>query len=481
MLRNPGSFRDSSGYVYEEDDYVYRTILPPYDKEWEYLKTCGLLDAAQKRGLCGFEELPPDAWPAVLRGKTAYLLRSPRLPFISYPYEWCFSQLQAAALLTLDLQLLALEYECILKDASAYNIQFSQGKAVFIDLLSFERWQVGQPWLAYGQFCAHFLAPLALMRLRDVRCGLLLRQWLDGIPLDLASRLLPLRSLLSPGLAMHLHLHAAMRKRHGDSRRSAEKVRTMRMSIQQMRDVALSLRRAVSGLRPPARRTEWGDYYSDTNYTNTARCAKENAVRRIAASHPGRLALDLGANTGEFSRLLAPHFEHVLASDMDHTAVERHWRALPFPNVQPLLLDVSSPSPSTGWACEERFSFSRRCGADFVTALALCHHLRFTYNIPFGHMARWFAALLREHGALLVEFIPQADSQVQRLLAGRDNPFQDYTESEFIQAFREAGFSLEENIDIPDSSRRLFCFSLTSLSCKREKECPEVPFHAILR
>ena len=48
-----------------------------------------------------------------------------------------------------------------LKDCSVYNIQFHQGRPIFIDTLSFEIYRDGDPWIGYRQFCEHFLAPLA--------------------------------------------------------------------------------------------------------------------------------------------------------------------------------------------------------------------------------------------------------------------------------------------------------------------------------
>lgn len=458
MRRHPASFRDPCGAVHEEGDAIYRTVTPPYAEEWAALRRCGLLDA---RGLIAFEELPAERWPSGYPEDTALLLRSQRLPFISYPYEWCFSQLREAALLTLDLQESALERGYTLKDASAYNVQFFQGKALFIDLLSFERWKEGQPWQAYGQFCRHFLAPLALMTRTDVRCGLLSRQWIDGIPLDLASALLPARTKLSPGLCMHVHLHASMQHKHGDGRKSAGKVRRLRMDKKQMTDVVHSLRDTLTRLELPSRETEWGDYYNDTNYTPAARSAKENIVRTVAAAHPGRVAVDLGANRGEFSQLLAPHFTLVLATDVDHTAVDTFWRTPPPSNVLPLVLDMASPSPALGWKCEERQSFFARCRADLVCGLALCHHLRFTCGVPLPEIALAFAALCADGGSALVEFVPREDSQVQRLLARRDDIFDDYTERHFCDAFARAGFRRETRWNLPESERTLHMFTKT--------------------
>jgi len=130
------------------------------------------------------------------------------VPFISYPYEWSFSQLKAAALATLEIQKRALAFGMSLKDSSAYNIQFVHGKPILIDTLSFEMYQEGLPWVAYRQFCQHFLAPLALMSYRDIRLNQLLRVYLDGIPLDLAASLIPFRTRFKLPLQLHIYLHA---------------------------------------------------------------------------------------------------------------------------------------------------------------------------------------------------------------------------------------------------------------------------------
>lgn len=80
----------------------------------------------------------------------AYKILKPRsIPFISYPYEWCFSQLRAAALTTLQIQKEALRFGMTLKDGSAYNVQFIGAQPVFIDTLSFEKYREGSPWVAY--------------------------------------------------------------------------------------------------------------------------------------------------------------------------------------------------------------------------------------------------------------------------------------------------------------------------------------------
>ena len=211
---NAGSFRDPSGFVFDKNGTLLRQINGCYRQDFEALQQSGLLQSLHKSSdLISHEEVGIEN----AASSEAYRVIKPeRIPFVSYPYEWSFSQLKDAALLTLTIQLKSLEYCLSLKDASAYNIQFMNGKPIFIDTLSFERHVEGTPWVAYGQFCQHFLAPLALMSHVDVRLGQLLRVHLDGIPLDLASRLLPFSTLFRPGIFFHLHLHSKSQQKYAN-------------------------------------------------------------------------------------------------------------------------------------------------------------------------------------------------------------------------------------------------------------------------
>src|SRR6185436_8425094 len=142
----------------------------------------------------------------------ATLIRPERVPMVSYPYEWCFSQLRDAALAMLAVARTALTFGMALKDASAYNIQFLRGRPILIDTLSFEPY-AGGPWAAYRQFCQHFYAPLLLWTATDPRLARLSQVFIDGVPLSLASKLLPRRTWLKPGALFHLHMHAAAERR----------------------------------------------------------------------------------------------------------------------------------------------------------------------------------------------------------------------------------------------------------------------------
>lgn len=441
------SFRDPSGFIFERDGILYRHVAEAYSEDLKLLWSSGLYDALVKADqLVASEKVDASLSPLSV---AAAVLRPERLSLISYPYEWCFSQLKDAALLTLEIARKALEHGMVLKDASAYNVQFVKGKPIFIDTLSFEAYEEGEPWIAYRQFCSHFLAPLALMALVDVRLASLLRTNIDGIPLDLASDLLPGMTKLKPGLAMHLHLHGKASKMS-----ATEDVKKVYISKTGLLASLDSLRGTVEGLRWEVKGTQWADYYSDTNYSETAMAEKRRLVGAFLQASGARTCWDLGANTGEFSRIAAELGFETVAWDVDPGAVERAYIAK-IPGVLPLLQDLTNPSPNLGWAGGERDSLEARGPAEVVLALALVHHLAIGNNVPLADVAAYFARLGKQ---AIVEFVPKEDSQVRRLLASRRDIFPTY----HLEGFREAFtpfFEIRQETAIAGTSRTLFHLS----------------------
>ena len=456
-LRDRGSFRDPSGFVFVQDGIAYRQVNAVAGGPYHQLMGSGLYEElTRERLLVRHEEVPlrlPDA-PAALA-----VLRPEQIPFISYPYEWCFSALKAAALLTLDIQRRALLRGLVLRDASAYNIQFVGTRPIFIDTLSFGPYAEGEPWVAYRQFCQHFLAPLALMAFVDPSLGELSRTHIDGIPLRIASRLLPVRSRMRPGVLMHVHLHARSEARTSTPpQNGAQKPRASGMSRTAMRALIDSLASTIRGLQHAPARTLWSTYGTHLNYSEGAQADKRRLVAEMIASVPREhlaSVWDLGANTGEYSRIAADAGARVIAFDGDHAVVEQHFRAAAErgdDRVLPLFQNLANPSPAIGWAHAERRSFVERGPADLCLALALVHHLAIGGNVPLGRIAELFGAVARR---LIIEFVPKDDSQVGRMLALREDVFPDYTEQAFVDAFSEV-FTIVRSARIAGTVRTLY-------------------------
>ena len=444
------SFRDPSGFIFKDNGILYRQINKSYRENYRLLMNSGLCKKlAEEKLLIPHQE--KDGYP--ISDTNGYKIIEPNeVPFVSYPYEWCFSQLKDAALLTLKIQKIAMAHNMSLKDASAYNIQFYEGKAIFIDTLSFEILKSDKPWVAYKQFCQHFLAPLALMSYRDMRMGQMLRIFIDGLPLDLTSKLLPTKSKLNFSLLTHIHLHAKSQAYYADKTINASQ---KKMSAHGLLALIDSLESTVKKIKSPHNETEWGDYYTFTNYSETALNSKKNIIKNFLKQAEPQKVWDLGANNGLFSRLASDQCIETVAFDIDFMAIEKNYHTIlknKEKNILSLFSDLINPSPNLGWAEEERDSLSKRGPVDMVMALALIHHLAISNNLPFDNVAKFLSRLGKW---LIIEFVPKEDSKVKKLLSHREDIFDHYTENDFEQSFGKYLF-IKDKQAIEDSKRILY-------------------------
>lgn len=448
------SFRDPNGFVFNHKGVIYRSISKAYKTDYELLLDSGLYAELTKRdNIVSFEETKlSDA-----SFKTSWKIIKPQqIPFISYPYEWCFSMLKDAALLTIKIQRMALQHGMSLKDASAFNIQFINAKPIHIDSLSFEAYEEGKPWVAYKQFVEHFLTPLVLMSMVDVRLNRMSTLFIDGIPVDVAASMLPFKSKLNMSLLIHIFAHAKSQKQYADKKlgKTLEKRAVSKNSIFGMLD---DLERTIKNLRWKPEGTQWNDYYEDdkNNYHDTSLKHKAELVEKYLKKAKAKKVWDVGANTGFFSAIAQKQGADVVSFDIDYGALEKHYHTIvkhEKKNTLPLFLDLANPTPSIGWENTERESVFERGPADTVMALALIHHLAISNNVPFPYLASCFAKMGKY---LIVEFIDKKDSQVQILLANRKDIFPNYTKEDFEKAFLPF-FTIRESVSIKGSKRTLY-------------------------
>lgn len=446
----PSSFRDPSGFLFTHGKTLYRQVNKSYKKNFDYLISSGLYKALVNEKLLILHRGADIKYRVT---EDAYKTIRPQLvPFISYPYEWCFSQLKDSALLTLKIQKRAFEFGMTLKDASSFNVQFLNGKPIFVDTLSFDIYKEGSPWIAYKQFCEHFLAPLALMSKKEVRLNQLLRIYIDGVPLELASKLLPSHTYLNFQLLSHVHLHAKSQKYF--SKRKVEISKTV--SKRALLSLIDNLESSVNKLKWEPKGTTWGKYYDETNYSASALAKKKKLVEMfLDKAKPKKLVWDLGANIGLFSRLASDKGILTVSFDLDPAAVEKNYLEVKKKsevNILPLLSDLTNPSPGAGWDNKERASLTARGPAETTLALALIHHLAIANNLPFEKIAHFFAKI---SNFLIIEFVPKDDSNVKRLLASREDIFTKYTKYDFEREFGKY-FSIKSSTKIKETKRVLY-------------------------
>ncbi|MDD3878204.1 MAG: hypothetical protein PHT69_16415 [Bacteroidales bacterium] len=457
IQKEPSSFRDKSGFIFYFQDEVYRAINKVYANNYKMLMNSGLYDQLTKEEILvshqevevGFD-LAEEPYCVIKPGK---------IDDISYPYEWCFSQLKDAAVCTLKIQLTALKFDMSLKDASAFNIQFHKGKPIFIDTLSFEKYNEGQAWLAYRQYCQHFLVPLLLMKYISSDLNQLQKIYIDGIPLQLASKLLPYKTKFNFSILSHIHLHALSQRKHENT---GTKVNIAKLPKNKLVMLISSLLQFVESLEATKTQSQWGDYYNNTNYSHQSLKEKEIIVRDFGTLVKPRKVLDLGANDGTFSRIFSEQHIPTISLDSDTQAVESNYLRMKKNNdfyLLPLISDITNPSPGIGWQNLERRLLVDRIKTDLTLALALIHHLVIGHNLSFSQIASLFADLSPH---VIIEFVPKSDSQVAKMLLNRPDVFDDYNEKNFEYAF-ETYFDLLKKTHVKGTERSIYLYKIKNI------------------
>ncbi|MGQ2982714.1 class I SAM-dependent methyltransferase [Flavobacterium sp.] len=449
--RHASSFRDPSGFMLVKDGELLRQVDPIYFEQYNSLKESGfykkMFDA---RLLVRHQEVSASG--------DAILLKPEVVPFFSYPYEWSFSQYKHAALHTLKLQKYCLQNGYTLKDATAFNITFHKGKPVFVDSLSFDKYNEGEPWRAYKQFLTHFLAPLALAKYYGNDMLKLLQQYIDGIPLEKAAKLLPFSAKLNPLLYTNIFLTAKYDAKF--SNEAPGKSKAIHLSKQAQEKILDSLYSYINGLELKEN-TEWKDYYSITNYDAEAFEYKKKLVRKWYQSVNAKKAVDLGGNDGTFSRELKDIADELLVADIDPNAVNHNYLQVlknKETNIVPLVSDLLNPAPGIGFNNAERSSLQERIRKndyDVSLALALIHHISLSGNVPFAMSAEMFASLTPY---IIIEFPDRGDSWVDFLLKSKMeflNHFDYYNKENFEKDYT-VFFDVIEKEQIPNTERTMY-------------------------
>ncbi len=451
------SFRDPSGFVFEKDGTLYRQVNKIFREDFDHFMKSGCYDyLIEKQWLVPHEEIDtnfpnsPD-WYRTLKPQ--------RIPFITYPYEWCFDMLKDAALLTLQLAKDCTRFGVILKDATSFNIQWLDGRPVFIDTLSFERYDASKPWIAYRQFCESFLSPLLLMHYSHQPLQSLLLAYPEGIPLSMTRSLLPWRSKFSFYTYLHIHIHQRLASKTKAKETLLHDTRPeikQNFSEKKLHSLLESLLSLIQSLQWKGDATAWDQYYEEANQRSDYVLQKKKIIAEWVSELPEiHTAVDLGANEGTFSFLLAAKNVRIIAADSDHSSINRLYQKIKKEkekNILPLLIDLANPSSAIGLNNKERISFTERTSCDVGMALALVHHLAIGKNIPLEKIAELFASLVRH---LVIEFIPKSDEKIQFMLQQKKDIYNAYNEENFVHSF-EKYFSVQKKHAIGASGRILY-------------------------
>ncbi len=450
------SFRDPAGFVFRENGVVKRAVTEYGKANYELLMSSGLYQSLVAQKKLVSHETAPGNLSALYK-----VLVPEQIPVITYPYEWSFSQLKDAAILTLEIELEALKNSLSLKDATPFNIQFLNGRPIFLDTLSFEKYE-DKPWAGYKQFCEFFLAPLVLMSRIKPDFNRYLAVDMAGISLEFTSRLLPRSTFFNFGFLSHIHLHAASQAKYDNAAKQnpemSKKIASLRVSKMSRSGLVDNLLSTIKSLKIEKKRTSFGSYYATCDhYSSEADNFKQEQIKKWTASSSVAQVLDLGGNNGKYSRIFTEKGIAAVCVDADPYCVDENY-LLSQKNADqcmlPLLIDLSNLTPALGWMGQERMSLLERVKPNLVLSLALIHHLRITAGISMARLADFFA---QWKSALVIEFVPKEDIKVKELLAVRKDIFTDYSESDFEREFGRH-FNAREKARIPGTERTLYYF-----------------------
>jgi len=381
--RHPASFRDPSGFIYEQNGIIYRFVDASYQTHFDHLLSSGLYNELLKQKLIlPFEQLndnhfQSDQWLTTLLPQ--------RIPFENYAWEWSFEQLKDAALVTLDICKRALQKEMLLKDATHFNIQFTDGLPRHIDTLSFELYEEGNSWVAYRQFCECFLNPLLLAAYSSLEPHKLMLAYPQGVPVELTSKWLPFHTKLNTHILLHVHVHSRYSKPGKQKSKSGEK----KVSKADVLNILNSLSTCISNLKLKEQTTAWNNYYNETILSQEYLSGKTELVSEWLQPLQFNTACDFGTNDGAFAKLCRSA-SLVVAADFDGSCIQHLYQSCKKEKnntILPLIIDLTQPTPSMGWNNNEQQSFLQRSGFDIGLALALVHHLRIGKNISWEQIA----------------------------------------------------------------------------------------------
>src|SRR5712692_8026377 len=368
----------------------------------------------------------------------ASIVEHERVPFPSFPYEWPPEMLHAAAMLTLDLAENLIDEGLGLKDASPYNVLFRGYNPIFVDLLSFERRDPGDPtWLPLAQFVRTFLLPLLINKYFGISLAQLLTTHRDGVEPEEVFRLLgPVQRLMPPFLSLvSMPVWLTPRRTHDGQRiyrkralSDAAKARFV------LRRVLENARRRLARVAPSAgRKSSWSNYTKENNQSGSYLATKQEFIRDALNRHRPQRVLDVGCNTGQFSIMAARAGASVVAIDYDSVVVGEVWRQAKAEDLDilPLVVNLARPSPSIGWRNRERSSFLDRARGQFdaVVMLGVLHHLLVSEQIPLPQIIELAAELTTD--LLAIEFVAPDDPMFRCIARGRDHLFTSLTKEFF--------------------------------------------------
>jgi 2-polyprenyl-3-methyl-5-hydroxy-6-metoxy-1,4-benzoquinol methylase len=456
------SWRDPDGFVVNHHGDILRAVArAKAEQTRELIRSPWMVRLIAEGFVPGSTELldPPPS----IEGASQWLwIRHATLEFPCHPHEVTALQIYDAAQLTLKVALEAAQHGWMLKDASAWNVLFSLGRPVFVDLLSFDKGEPTGTWIAYGQFVRHFLLPLLLYRKLGFTPPDIFLTNRDGVSPERAFEWLGSPRLVSP-LVLEFVVLPKLLSRAGSRLVASESNRKTRvLDVEMSRELLLRrmrrLQRIIEQLRPDKSKSAsvWKGYEEErAHYSDADLVAKTGFVRQ----HLGESShvLDLGCNAGEFSMLAAECGKTVVAADADHPALSRLYARIRGLGTQitPLHLNIGRPTPAVGWKNREVASFLDRAKGRFdcILMLGLIHHLLVSERATLPMLVELLDSL--DPKRVILEWVDPKDPKF-RQLAGLNTALYETLDASEMETFMGQKYSLVARAPLPCKTRVMY-------------------------
>ena len=428
-----GSYRDPAGKIFYYKGRVLRGLNSKGVERFKHIKENNILDESIKQNFLIPTKEVTDLPKINELSEFDLILEHKKIDYITYPYEWCFDQLKDAALHHLNFQLFLLEKNCVLIDASAYNIQFINSKPIFIDTLSLSEYKEGSYWTGHKQFCENFLNPLILSSKKSIDFNNWFKGNLEGITTSDLNNILSLKDKLNFSLFFHVFLmdryekKALLKPKEISQQVEGKKA----LSKKSYKGMLLQLKKFILGLSKGKTLSKWSNYSENNSYNSEEEVKKIRIIEDFIKKNKFNYLADLGCNDGLYSfKSLKCGAKKVFGFDSDLNVLNKAYLNSKKSNLnfQPVYMDFTNPSSNLGWDEKERQGLNFRMRFNGMIALALYHHIVIGNNIPMEEAVGW---LIRFAPKGIIEFVPKEDDMIKEMTKLKGDIFENYNEERF--------------------------------------------------
>ena len=439
--KDHGSFRDPSGFIFEHDKRIIRIIKKFGKKNYEYINSKNIIEESINNNFLIKTKDVTSEFEKLVNDDNCFFLEHEKIDYISYPYEWGFFQLKDAAIHHLNFQLFLLEKNFILKDSSAFNIQFVNNKPIFIDALSIEKYNEGEYWKGHSQFLQQFLNPLLLKSLKGIDFNNWFKGNLNGLKTSELNSLLSFKDKLSLNVFFSVFLLAKLENKNKlDPSKAIKKIKNQKqLSKKSFRMILIQLKNWIKKLNPKVNKSDWDTYSFSNTYQSKEEEHKLKLVNNFSNTIKPKILADIGCNDGIYSiESIKAGAKQVIGFDVDLNSINKAYLKSVKENYNflPLYFDAMNPSSKCGWNELERKSFNDRIKFDSFIALAFIHHLIIGNNVPMEDALSWITNIAPQG---LIEYVDKEDQTVQTMIALKGDIFPNYNNANFEKSLNKFG------------------------------------------